>query len=79
MPRPSPFHSAALMLLGLLLPCVLHAQAPVLLRGPYLQMAAPTAVTVCWRTDTAETGRVRFGTDAAALTGMPGPNRAQSQ
>lgn len=43
---------------------------PALVRGPYLQMAAPTAMSVCWRTDTAATGRVRFGTSAGAFTGI---------
>jgi len=54
-------------LLLLLTTVVVPAQAPVRQRGPYLQMASPTAITVCWRTDLAGTGRVRCGTDAAAL------------
>ena len=42
--------------------------APTLQRGPYLQMANPSALTVCWRSSQAGTGRVRYGTAANALT-----------
>ena len=59
-------------LLLLLLCCgareLIHAQVPELQRGPYLQMANPTALTVCWRTDVPGTGRVRCGTEENALT-----------
>ena len=58
-----------LRILCLFTPGLLFAQAPLLLRGPYLQSANPTALTVCWRTDLAGTGRVRYGTAADALTG----------
>ena len=57
-----------LLLLLLLAPFTALAQAPLLLRGPYLQMANPTALTVCWRTDVPGTGRVRCGTEENALT-----------
>ncbi|HWB04573.1 MAG TPA: metallophosphoesterase [Verrucomicrobiales bacterium] len=40
---------------------------PVLLRGPYLQMPNPTAVTVCWRTDLSGKGTVRFGMEPKEL------------
>ncbi|HEX2747148.1 MAG TPA: metallophosphoesterase family protein, partial [Verrucomicrobiales bacterium] len=43
---------------------------PALVRGPYLQMAASTALTVCWRTDIPVTGKVRFGTTQGQLTGV---------
>ena len=36
-------------------------------RGPYLQMAAPTQMTVRWRTPTDVTGRVQFGTTLGNL------------
>ena len=39
-----------------------------LTRGPYLQMAAPTQITIRWRSNVSEVGRVRFGTDAANLS-----------
>ncbi len=38
-----------------------------LTRGPYLQKAAPTQMTIRWRTDVSSVGRVRYGTDAANL------------
>ncbi len=37
-------------------------------RGPYLQSPASTSGLVCWRTDVFTAGRVRYGTDATALT-----------
>lgn len=45
--------------------------APVaaLRRGPYLQQAGPTTITVRWRTAAAETGVVKFGAAPTALTG----------
>lgn len=42
--------------------------AKELLRGPYLQKAAPTQMTVRWRTPKAATGRVQFGAKLGALT-----------
>lgn len=38
-----------------------------LTRGPYLQMAAPTTMTIRWRSTQSTLGRVRFGTDIADL------------
>jgi hypothetical protein len=38
------------------------------LRGPYLQMAAPGSIVVRWRTDVATDSRVRFGTTQGSLT-----------
>ncbi|MBI5388109.1 MAG: metallophosphoesterase family protein [Verrucomicrobia bacterium] len=38
-----------------------------LVRGPYLQTATPTNLVVCWRTDLAVGGRVRYGTNPADL------------
>ncbi|MGN6294294.1 MAG: purple acid phosphatase family protein [Chitinophagaceae bacterium] len=35
---------------------------PVLLRGPYLQVAGSATITIRWRTDVAERGVVRYGT-----------------
>jgi hypothetical protein len=40
---------------------------PSVTRGPYLQNAGPTAMTVRWRTGSVANSRVRFGTDPAAL------------
>ena len=37
-------------------------------REPYLQLPAPNAVTVCWRSSVPYLGRVRYGTDPTALT-----------
>jgi 3',5'-cyclic AMP phosphodiesterase CpdA len=42
--------------------------APVLTRGPYLQKAAPTAITLRWRTEQPAAGRVRYGLSPGALT-----------
>lgn len=44
-----------------------RADASVL-RGPYLQQAAPTAITIRWRTAKPATGVVRYGPDPATLT-----------
>ncbi|ADB36116.1 metallophosphoesterase [Spirosoma linguale] len=44
------------------------AQAPKLVRGPYLQVVTPTSVVVRWRTDQPITGRVWFGRSASSLT-----------
>ena len=38
-----------------------------LTRGPYLQKAAPTQMTVRWRSSQSVAGRVRYGTDSANL------------
>ncbi len=38
-----------------------------LARGPYLQMARPTAMTVRWRSSQAITGRVKYGTTVGSL------------
>ncbi len=42
--------------------------APSVTRGPYLQRAAPTCLTIRWRTDSPTSGRVRFGSSPANLT-----------
>ncbi|GAB3951751.1 hypothetical protein GCM10028805_32530 [Spirosoma harenae] len=47
----------------------LLAQAPILVRGPYLQVVTPTSVVVRWRTDLPTIGRVWFGASANQLTG----------
>ena len=56
-----------LLLCALAAPSALLAD-PVLTRGPYLQMATPSGITVCWRTDVPGTGLVRCGTAENALT-----------
>lgn len=52
---------------------------PLLTRGPYLQMAAPAAMTVRWRTDRPGVGRVRFGTGVGALTGTVAESAATTE
>lgn len=47
---------------------VAEAGSSTLTRGPYLQMAAPTQMTIRWRSSASEVGRVRYGTDAANLS-----------
>jgi hypothetical protein len=44
------------------------AGAPVVTRGPYLQLGTPTNLTVRWRTDLTVVGVVRYGTNLASLT-----------
>jgi len=44
------------------------SDAAAVTRGPYLQMGAPNAMTVRWRTDVATDSRVRYGLDPLALT-----------
>ncbi|MCY7357989.1 MAG: metallophosphoesterase [Rudanella sp.] len=44
-----------------------HAQAPRLTRGPYLQVVTQTGITIRWRTDTPQASRVWIGTAATAL------------
>lgn len=41
--------------------------APELTRGPYLQLAGPTGITIVFRTATLSTGEVRFGEVGRAL------------
>jgi len=50
---------------------VFVAVSPVfaaLTRGPYLQVGTPSSVVVCWRTDVATNGVVRFGITAPNLS-----------
>ena len=44
------------------------AAAATVVRGPYLQMAAPGSIVVRWRSDVASDSRVRFGTSQGSLT-----------
>lgn len=46
---------------------VSNGQSGTLTRGPYLQKAAPTQMTVRWRSSQSVAGRVRYGTDSANL------------
>jgi hypothetical protein len=41
---------------------------PVLIRGPYLQVATPTSMVIRWRTDANARSRVRWGTKQGQLT-----------
>jgi acid phosphatase type 7 len=42
--------------------------AATITRGPYLQLATPTSITVCWRTDEATDSRVQYGIAQDALS-----------
>ena len=42
--------------------------APIITRGPYLQMGTPTSVAVRWRTDQPTNSRVSFGPSSVSLT-----------
>ena len=41
---------------------------PELHRGPYLHIATPSSITVCWTSNVPTDGRVRYGTSPDALT-----------
>ena len=43
---------------------------PVVTRGPYLQKANPTEMTIRWRTATPASGGIRYGTAPGALTSL---------
>lgn len=54
---------------------------PTVTRQPYLQMPTPTAVTLCWRTQQNQTGRVWYGKAPDALNSFldePGPKTDHS-
>jgi hypothetical protein len=44
-----------------------HLHGQTLIRGPYLQMATETSMTIRWRTSTSVIGRVNYGTSLNAL------------
>ncbi|SFF00624.1 3',5'-cyclic AMP phosphodiesterase CpdA [Chitinophaga sp. CF118] len=51
-----------LLLMGSLIATAQKDDNPTaLLRGPYLQVASPTSITIRWRTDPATTSRVQYG------------------
>lgn len=54
--------------LGLVLGGMLPLEAAQVTRGPYLQSAAPTRMTLCWRTDVETTSEVSIGTAPDALS-----------
>ena len=58
-------HARLWMLLVALVAAPCFAQS--LTRGPYLQLATPTAITVVFRTDRAGLGRIRYGLAGQAL------------
>lgn len=61
---------ALLLLPGFILAAeknVVSDPEPVLLRGPYLQMAGSSTITIRWRTDAAERGVVKYGISPESL------------
>ena len=58
--------------LGFDLELAVHVAAPIppapLVRGPYLQQAGPTTMTVCWRTAKPNRGVVHYGGSPTTLT-----------
>lgn len=70
------YHSFSLIFLAAFttITCTVFSQSgephPDLLRGPYLQMATPTSMTIRWRTNGLDRSRVRYGTDAGKLTSV---------
>ncbi|NCU04681.1 MAG: metallophosphoesterase family protein [Chitinophagaceae bacterium] len=45
---------------------------PILIRGPYLQVATPTSMIVRWRTDMLDVSFVRYGTEPGKLDKLAG-------
>lgn len=63
--------AAALAVTGIAaIGAALHAQPPLLVRGPYLQTGTPTSLVVRWRTATPSDSVVRFGTAPGQLDSM---------
>ena len=56
----------------------LGGQAPVLVRGPYLQLGTPTSIVVRWRTSAAVVGRVQFGPAPDAWSGSAQESSART-
>ncbi|MFN8396053.1 MAG: metallophosphoesterase family protein [Bacteroidia bacterium] len=55
-----------LALLAVAIDC--YAQNPTVIVGPYLQSPTPSGIKVMWRTDSACTGKVMYGTSIGNLT-----------
>jgi hypothetical protein len=55
-------------LLCLALLIAVASEGAVITRGPYLQRASSSNIVVRWRTDTATSSRVRYGTNMASLS-----------
>ena len=51
----------------ILVPRLVRDYDGAVIRGPYLQLATPTAMTIRWRTDLPTTSRVRWGTVPGSL------------
>lgn len=66
-------------LVGALLLCAASASGQVLTRGPYLQLGAPTGVTIVFRTDRPGLGRLRFGLEGQPLSGAVADQVPQSE
>lgn len=60
--------SFILLALAALAPFASLQAATTVIRGPYLQSAAPTSMIVRWRTDNTESSAVRYGLARDALT-----------
>lgn len=56
-----------------------NASAQRVRRGPYLQIGAPTSMTVVWRTDVATTGKVEYGTAVGSLSLSATDNKTHTQ
>jgi hypothetical protein len=57
----------------------LRGQAPVLVRGPYLQLGTPTSIVVRWRTSAAVVGLVDFGPLPGTWSGSAQESSARTE
>ena len=62
-----------------LAPVAAPALSGSLTRGPYLQKAAPSRMTIRWRSSLSVVGRVRSGTSAASLTSTADESSATTE
>ena len=62
-----------------LAPAAAPALSGSLTRGPYLQKAAPSRMTIRWRSSLSVVGRVRYGTSAASLTSTADESSATTE
>jgi acid phosphatase type 7 len=66
--RGYPARFAVALWIGVGLSGWVDLEAATITRGPYLQLATPTSITIRWRTDEAANSRVQYGLSSDALT-----------
>ena len=68
-PKPSPFHTAGWLVL-VWLAVTGACAAPMVTRGPYLQLAAPGSMVIRWRTDVGVGEYAKYGTNVQFQTNL---------